>query len=374
MTEQAALPPPSPAAHESVPPSPAKRLNPIPMLYLAGFAILAVALIWLWRNPPADHGPRVDPAQIAALQEKVQALEERLAVVERRPVAPPTDLRPLDGRVAALENRPAPPPTNLAPLEQRIAALEQRPQLPGDIATRVDLAGLAARMDAVAARQDQLANRQQGLETGFGNRLDQTDAKVASLEQDAAGLSGLANRVQATDKRLEAVEKQVGQVVGQVPALAEKAGRIGRIQAAQAALDAGRPLGDLPGAPPALLRFAQARPPTEAELRLAFPAAARAAEHASRPAAEDRPFLDRMWLRAQDLVTVREGDRVIIGDPAAGVIARARQALLAGDLAGAVAALDALSGPPAEAMAAWQERAKALLDARSALATLAARA
>ncbi len=407
MNETPALPPPDPPPET---PAARRRLNPVPVLYAAGFLILAAAVIWLWQNPPLRSSqPRVDPAQVAALQQQVQGLEQRLGQLEHRPVPAAPDLKPIEARLSALEHRQGP---DLAPLEQRmsaldgktsaldgktsalegktsaldgkasaldgktaelgqrIAALEARPQVPGDVATRVDLANLATRIDALAGREDQLATRQQSLETNLGNRVDAADNRIGTLQHEAAGLSGLAGEVQATGKRVDAVEKEAGQVSG----LADKASRIGRLQAAQAALEAGQPLGDIPGAPPSLTRFAQAKPPTEAELRLSFPAAAQAAEEASRPPTAGRPFLDRVWTRAQDLVTVREGDRVVVGDPAAGVLARARHALGAGDLAGAVAALDDLSGPAADAMADWKGRARALLDARAALAGLAAHA
>jgi hypothetical protein len=95
---------------------------------------------------------------------------------------------------------------------------------------------------------------------------------------------------------------------------------------------------------------------------------------ASQPVVSDKPFLDRAWARAQDLVTLRQGDHVILGDPAAGVLARARASLDAGDLAGAVAALGALGGAPAAAMSGWKAQAQGLLDARQALADMAARA
>ena len=84
------------------------------------------------------------------------------------------------------------------------------------------------------------------------------------------------------------------------------------------------------------------------------------------------PLLARIWARAQDLVTVRQGDRVLLGDPAAGVLGRARTALDAGDLAGAVAAVATLTGPAAQAMAGWLADARSLLDARAALADRAA--
>ena len=73
-----------------------------------------------------------------------------------------------------------------------------------------------------------------------------------------------------------------------------------------------------------MARFAAARPPTEASLRLAFPPAERAALAASRPDMDDKPFLARVLAHAEDLVTVRQGDRVLLGDPAAGVLARAQ--------------------------------------------------
>ena len=373
MNEPSALPPPAdparppPESPDPAPPSWQRLAVLVPALYVRGFVILAGAIIWLWRNPALPERAAVDSAEFAALGQQVQTLEQRLASVEQRPAPPqPPDLRPLETRIATLEKRAAP---DLAPIEARIAALEQRPQVPGDVASKGDLANLATRLDAIAGREDQLATRQQGLETNLGNKLDAADSRLGKLEQDAAGLSGLAGKVDAVEKRLAVVEHQAGQIA----ALADKAGRIGRIQAAQTALDAGQPLGDLPGAPASLARFATARPPTEAQLRLSFPKAARAAEEASRPSGEGKPFLDRMWTRAQDLVTLREGDQVILGDPAAGVIARAKSALLAGDLAGAVAALDALSGPAAQAMAAWKSQAQSLLDARAALAVMAAR-
>ena len=76
------------------------------------------------------------------------------------------------------------------------------------------------------------------------------------------------------------------------------------------------PIGSCPA------KVAEAKPPTEAELRLTFPAAAKAAEQASEPPTEGKPFLDRIWTRAQGLVTLREGDHVIVGDDAVGPLRR----------------------------------------------------
>lgn len=349
------------------------------LAYLAGFVVLAGALIYLVRHPAVQpaltNGLARAEDQIGDLRAQVEALSGRVGQVEARPqpspppsvdlkplegriaalearplpaaptpAPPPLDLRPLEAKVAALEARPQPAPTNLKPLEDRVAALEARPQ-PPPAASPADLAALSGRLDQVASKQDALAGRL-GTETAaVGARLDKVEARLAAAEQAASEVAGLSG----TAKRL------------------------GRLQAASAALDEGQPLGAIPGAPPALARFANQPPPTLGALRLGFPAAADAAHEASQPAiTENQPFLDRLWTRAQQAVTVREGTRVVLGDPIAGVLAKARQRLDAGDLAGAVQALDGLAGPAAAAMKPWRDQAQALLDARAALAKLAA--
>jgi hypothetical protein len=332
----AALPPPTPT------PTPArttKKRDVVPILYVAGFLVLAAAIVWLWQNPPIVPPP-APPPELATLRDQVRTLQAQVTRLEQRPpptIPAPPDLAPLAARVAALEARKPPPPVDIGPIEAAIAALQQRPV--GDPA-------LTARVDAMASRQDALVSR-----------IETTDA-------------ALAHRQDATDARLAPIEKSTGQIT----ALADRSARIARIQAAQAALDSGISLGALPGAPAALARYATAAPPTEASLRLSYPAAASAALAASKPSVEDKPFLDRAWARAQDLVTLRQGDHVILGDAAAGILARAKAALDAGDLAGTVAALDALSGPAAAAISGWKAQAQGLLDARKALTDMAAHA
>lgn len=295
------------------------RIDVLPVLYLIGFLILAAALAYLWRHPAGteQQGQRVESLseRLEEARRRSDALAARLDALEARPMPAPVSLAPIESRLAALERRPVPAPPSLAPLESRLAALEARPA--------VDVAPLSQRIDALQARLG-------------------TDE--AELRRIAAGLDAIAGR----------------------------AARLGRIQAAAAALTAGQPVGEIPDAPPALARFAHEAPPTESGLRLGFEQAAAAASRASRPATEGLSFLGRMWARAQSMLTVREGDRVIVGDPAAGVIQHARGQLDAGDLAGAVRTLqDGLSGPARAAMAAWLDQAQALLAARAAIATLA---
>ena len=223
-------------------------------------------------------------------------------------------LQSLEDRVSRLEARPAPATPDLRPLLARITALEQRPEIPAPA------------------------------ETDTSGRLAADEARLAALEKATA-----ATRQDS-----------------------ERAAMTARLQAAFAALAAGQPLGTIPNAPPALTRYATAAPPTEAALRLAYPAAAHAALEAGHRAAANQPFWDRAWAEARDVFTVRQGDHVLFGDPDAGVLARGRTALDAGDLAGAVAAVATLTGPAAQAMADWLDRARGLLAARAALADLAA--
>ncbi len=227
-------------------------------------------------------------------------------------------VRVLTQRLATLEQRPPPtiptpppppPPVDLRPLEARIATLEKRPEVPA-----VD--------PAVAARMDEL------------------QARLARTQADAARNT-------------------------------ERETRNASVQTALAALNAGQPLGDMPGAPPALSRFGRAKPPTEAALRLAFPDAAARAVAASKPSTEGENVGQRMWQNARALVTIRQGEKVLVGAPAAETIGHARERLDAGDLAGAVSALGDLDGPAAQAMADWRDQAQALIDARAALAGMA---
>ena len=271
-----------------------------------------------------------------------------------------TQMDTMAKRTDALEARPAPqPPVSIAPLQQRLATLEQQlgtvdkrvgavetkapPKAELDAAAQQQLAELSNRIDGIAARQDALGVKQQ--------------ADLGKLNDQIAGL----------DSRLTAAAK----ASGEIGAINARQSRTAQLQIAAAALAAGRPLGTLDSAPPALAKFATAAPPTDASLRLSYDAAADEARRVGMPISPDAPFLTRLWDRAQNGIVVRQGDRVLVGDAVTGVLEHAKRLLEAGDLAGAVNALGALTGPAADAMAPWTAQAKSLLDARAALVTAA---
>lgn len=316
--------PPPPMAPVQAPQQAPGRSFPALLALICVVLLLGAGyLYWQSQGAAADIASRLD-----TLDQSITAVNQRLSAVERRPLAPP-----------------APPPVDLTPLEQRMTALEQKPPVPAqlDAAGHAELAGLAERIDQLTARQDQLGTREQADIARLNEQLGALDAKITAASRSD----------------------------DQVDALTARQARLAALQRAAAALADGRPLGAVPDAPPALAQFADKPPPTEASLRLSYDAAADAAHAAGQPAPADQPFLQRVWARMQSSVTVRQGDKVLVGDPISGVLAHARAQLDAGDLAGTVGTLGQLSGPAAAAMAPWQQQAQSLLDARAALLTLA---
>jgi hypothetical protein len=375
MNETPALPPPDEPVQAPPPPPPSapRNRNLVPWVYALGFVVLALALIYIWQNPnPAPQAVR--PARVDTLSQRVQALSEQVAQLAQRPLPAPVNLSPLEQRVAALEKRPAAAPPDLAPIEQQIADLRKQVAATPAGAPAQDLGPVENRLSAVE-RQVQAVP---GLKAQLDAVSHQLASRLAQLETDQRDLSvqlrdlndALKGAVVSFTKQIQTAQQQASAAA----AATEKAARVGRIEIARAELDAGRPIGAIDGAPPALARFATTRPPTEAALRLAFPAAAKAALDAAQPSTTGKPLGERLWQRAQQLITVREGDRVIVGNPAEGVLIRARQELDAGDLSGAVGTVSTLTGPAALAMASWYDQAKALLAARAALDAMAAHA
>ncbi len=348
---------------------------------------LAGGLYYVWANPrPSD-----DQAAIAALRRQVQADADQIAAVQ-------------SAVQSAAQNAAQAGAQSLGPqlqaLADRVDKLEKAAaNAPAAVAAPADLGDLPKRVDDLSAKVDALAQRpaeaaggsapaadngatQQAIEE-LGRRVAQSldaekaavdadktalEGQKAALEAQQAALNGQKSAVEQLGGRLDKLEKGAGQSIGTT----DRVVRLTRVQAALVALDAGQKLGDVPNAPPAVTRFAKQAPPTEVALREAFPALAAHAREVSRPDISHRSFFERALTRLQQSVTVRQGDDVLVGDPAAGILAEAETKVEADDLAGAVASLGKLQGPAAEAVKDWVDQARALLAARAALADLAA--
>ena len=383
---------------------------------------------------PAIEAARAQLAQqIQAISARVDALEKQPAPA---PAAPPADgdaavalskkLDDLSGRVDALSGKQDQMAAEAAKQAEIAAqkpppAPESKPdqtaqEVPGLIAQQqaADLGKLndtvaqqkaavaqaqsdaKAAADAQAAQKaalDQLIQRLAKLEQESGQAqaaadaqaaqkagIDQLTQRLAKLEQEsgqaqaaAASQANDTTALAALDSRVGKLEQGAGQAQGAVTGAAKDATRAIRIEAAEAALQAGQPLGTLPDAPPALTRFATTPPPTESALRADFNRVAEAARAVSQPDVAKKSFVERMFARVQQTVVVRQGDQVIVGDPAAGILARAQDHMAAGDLKGAADTLADLRGPAADAVRDWVGKVRALLEARAALASLAAR-
>ncbi len=306
-----AAPPPA----TDTPPEP-RRASLVPLLVLLDLVLVALAVGYVWRFPPT-----VTEARLAALEERVTALAAR--------PSPPS----------------SPPSSPSSPPSAEIAALATR------------LQGDESRLDALAKQQAALAAAE--------------NQPAPPAAPPAPDITALLARLHEDEARLDALTESSGAMSRQVAGVVDRTTRLARLQAAGDALAAGRPLGDLPGAPPALAKFAKAKPPTEAALRLAFPAAASAAAEASRPANDGKSLGERILMHASTLLTVKQGNTVVVGAPATAVLAAAEARLEAGDLAGALATLDGLDSAAARAISEWRGDAQALLDARSALAKMA---
>jgi hypothetical protein len=231
-------------------------------------------------------------------------------------------------------------------------------------------------------------------QAGQATQLAVLQAQVADLRLLAAKTTPPANSVTvqadlavkfaSLAAQVNAVQAQVAADHGTLSTLQENSvdltklttriSRLNALETARMALEAGQPVGNIPNAPPALAQFSAVAPPSEAQLRLEFPEAARAAEAASIAGAAQGGYWSRVLARLENFVTVSDGTHVVIGAPAAAVINQAGALLNAGDLAGAVAQLNTLSMTTQQAMDGWLEQARALVAARAALLALAGQA
>ena len=344
-------PPGAPAAapvHE-----PRSRRRVLPFFATVLFIALCAAVGYLWQQHQqlaqrvaALPEPANPDAQIAVMSKAIDTLRQQITALQSRPTGAP----------------------DLAPVESRLAVLEKKAQEAPSGGAAVDLGPLQQKLDSLAAE----AAAARGAEADMKGRIaDLTERLTAALQQARSAETDTNGKIADLTERLSAATEQARSAEAQARQLGSKANEAQRVEQAQVALNAGEPLGPIPDAPPALARFATERPPTEASLRLAFPKAAEAAIRASAPDTAGKTFGERMWLRARGLVTIKQGEKVVLGAPAAEVLGAAQARLNAGDLAGTVQALDDLDKPAAAAMAPWRQEAEALLAARMALAKMA---
>lgn len=289
-------------------------------------------------------------------------LQDRLP----EPLRDPTTARlaALEARLAQLEARPAESGSGpsaaeqIDPLARRVSTLER------------ELAALAARPQP-APPPAQLDPRQ--LE-----RLDRIEAGLARLDEMAA-LLRQSEEIEGRLAQLEAAREKA-------LAASRDSALIAALGQLREAVRAGQPYGRALEAVAALARddaamreglaalgaHAGEGVPALHELSARFEELAGAAAHEA-ALAPDASWLDRVRHRLSGLVRVRRTGALAEGEGPDAIVARAEERLAAGDLAGAVAAVEALPRR-SDALEAWLADARARLDADAALDALQARA
>jgi len=327
--------PPSPPPAEPDRETPHRRVPAQAIVAVAGVLIIIALIVaspfWAppvmhtlpWGSPekkqePAKPAPQAatpapDPAvtalkaQAAQNAKTLQQLTERIAALEARPTPPPSDLGPIEQRITALEGRPTPQAPDLGPIEQQLGALGKT---------------------------------------------------TADLRQSVAALEKAAQAQPATDPKNTALALVLLQI--------------------RAAIDLGRPFGteyqtllalagdrhELTTAAAPLAGLAEngvaSRAVLVARLRQLAPQIATAKAPAS------NGWTAQIAARLRGLVTIR---RVGGSDqsPAEAAVGDAQHDLAAGDLAGAVAALDRLDGTHRATAEPWLKMAKDRLAVEAAL-------
>jgi hypothetical protein len=344
-------------------------------LWLAGLLILilgGVASSPFW-------APQIEPLlPWGENRDDYAALAARVAAVETRLVAPSPGIDAvqsamsqlarradqLDSRLAAVEKRPAPPSVDTDAINSALGALGRRvDQL--ESAAKPDLGPLRAGMQ-------QVEQRLAAIETQSASRIASETAASKDMQQELSRLGkvegDLADRVAALEREAQSQEKPELRADGMLALL------LGQMREA---IEQARPF---PAEFGAFIKLARGSDLAAGAQPLAEPArngvASRAvlvkglAELAGRMAASD-PAVKSDWreqtlARLRGLVTIR---RIDDSSPTGsnGAVGAAQAALARGDLAGAVAALEPLTGTDAEAARPWLLMARERLAAETAI-------
>jgi len=358
-----------------------RRLVPSAIGVGALLAVLAIAYIsWpLWDGAipgwlRAGLAPVMDAGRGGGAAGKVDALAARLDRTEAALAALRKDFESLPrpdpaaaGHMTALENTIAELKADvvekaggaeLARLAARVDALEKRP------AAAAATGGGSETAAAIAALRAQSATRMTRLE----KENDALRATIADLNRRIGAIGAKASATAAGADAANALLLAVGQLREATRGTAGFAPALGTVRAL-AAGDAGieQPVAQL--AP-----YADGGVADPASLRLRFQPVADAIARAA-AAPQGGGWIDRTIARIRNLVTVRRvGETAAAKDDAQGLVARAELRLAAGDLAGAVAALERLEGAPATAAAGWLTDARGRLAVDGAVAALFTRA
>jgi hypothetical protein len=328
-----------------------------------GLAERVAALETSIEQAPAGAG-----AEIAELRAQIGTLAQSVADAESAP-APgvPQEvadrLDSLESRIAQLadgQGRAATGGADLSGLRQQMADLQTKV---GEVAAVGDLAG---RMDAGQERIAAVGNQLEGLETELSAQRQRTESLLGEVQ-------GLKERLDGTESRLASLDDVRERAAALALVSGQLAEAMGRAEPFEGTLERLSALGgDAPEVQDAVAKLepvAASGVPRLEQLRSELGAVAEDIVQRSR-APDGDSVLDQAKRNLMGLVSVRAVGADAEGDDVDARVARAEARLADGDLAAAVAELEGLEGPAAEAAAGWLEQAKARLAAEQALASL----
>jgi hypothetical protein len=298
-------------------------------------------------------------ASLAEIDKKLGRYEQGLQLL----TGGPAEFEPLRRRLAAIEAVPA---EGASPLQvaRAVAALQTR------MATVEEITSKGAAFEAAAAFGDPaaLAQRIQTLQTGLKDVQDKigSAASAAEVQAIAQQVIGLQVGFGKVAKDAERASKAAAAAYA-VSAATEAARAAGPFEPAYAALNTLLP-GDSNVA--ALASYAKTGAPTTGELREDFRTLEVEIVRAARMSDSGGGAWGQIQAWLAQFVVVRRLDDA--GTSAAAIVERAAKRIAAEDLAGGVAELGKLSGPPAKVAAPWLDKARARLEIDGRLAKIRA--
>lgn len=381
--------------------------------FLAFIAILIALGVGATTILPQVRGGSAD--RIAQLQSEIDGLTTRNRTLSEKveaggtaTAAAPVDLSGVEARLAELEASIA----DVSGLQDRLATLESAATTAGPVATASDAASLAdiaalrAQIAAIAAAAPtgatvnvvpQASGEEGGVNDALLAELNGLEERLAAIERNTgeAGIAtgdlrdslealrdrmaALASEADALSQRVDAVaeaaagqQSQADAEAAQKAALVLALGRLRDVATTSSAFPGAWnsvvELGVDPGNHAAIADAAQHGIATVDDLRQRFAAVADAALTAERIGGDDT-WYGSAFQRLGNLVSVRRvGD--VEGTSVEAIVTRAEYRLQEGNLEAALAELDGLNGPPAEAIASWRSTAEARLELERAIRAL----
>ncbi len=304
--------------------------------------------------PPTERNE-----QIAALEGRLgeleQAVKQRESIDTEARARENEALATLESQASSLNAQVNEMLARMAAVERQITDLREAPVSPTVPGTAVPNAVLQrlSRLEAELHRFDGL-DRQLQDTAEIGRRLTELEAFTKGTREAAAGASAMAL---ALDRLAQALHRSEP-FTAEIDAVRAAAGTDPVVLDAVSALE--------PNAASGV--------PTVAELYRRFGEVAAGVVRADAEL-EGEGWIQRTANRLSSLVAVRRtGEAAVAAGGTDATIALAEQRLAAGDLKGAVDALDTLQGAPREAAAAWIDGARARLTVEKVLARLQLRA